>query len=119
MKICEKLSLCNYRTICILNSYFFTCLNSLISSFFVERNSSVFYCLISLGFVMLLMVPVSLFDTRKEMNGKLYSLICVIMCFIISLYFSFVFSLRLLAVFFVEVVVCLIVVLVIYHFKKR
>lgn len=102
----------NMLLICL--SYGFTGANFIISSI-VEINSNNVDCKISimLGIIMLCMVPISYFDKRKEMRGKLNVIMCCIMHFALSMGISYTYlSWWIMILYIVEVMISISIVLI-------
>lgn len=101
----------NILLICL--SYGFTGVNFIISSIFENNLNDAHYKMsIILGIVMLCMVPISYFDTRKEMRGKLNVIGCCVMHFALSLWISWLhLSWRTMILYAIEVAVAISVIL--------
>ena len=72
--------------------YGFTGINFIITGMVVGLHSKYFISCIIIAIIMLCMVPVSLFDERKEMRGKFSAIVCGVMHFVISIFISYIHS---------------------------
>ena len=87
-------------------SYGFTGANFILSSICNNQNDSYYKVSIMLGIVMLCMIPVSWFDKRKEMRGKMYVVVCCVMHVMLSIWIAyFNSSWRIMILYAVEVIV--------------
>lgn len=80
--------LLNNKLITIILAYCFTGINLIVSGL-LNRND---YYLIGIGIIMLMMIPITIFDKREEMRGTLYTVFMIVLhfifCFAISLILS-------------------------------
>lgn len=74
------------------------------------QDAPLFGCFIVLGVVMLIMVPISLLDSRKEMRGPLYAVLTGIAHLVMCIFLSCEFSSWWMAVYGAEAILCLCVI---------
>lgn len=100
----------NILLICL--GYGFTGVNLIVSSILANNSNDVSYKLsIMLGIVMLCMVPISYFDPREDMRGKLNAIMSCIMHLVFSLCISYFYSSwRTLIVYAIEVLISMSIV---------
>lgn len=98
----------------ILMGYFLSGINLVMAGITcaTRLDGSLNVKLILLGVIMLLMVPISLWDNRKEMRGRLVSILVCIMHFAICCLLSFVCSFEWLIIYVCEVLLCSFVIIV-------
>ena len=102
-----------HRLLIICLCYGFCAINFIIP-FFVNQNMRTGPELI-LGIVMLCMIPISCYDNRDEMRGKLYMILCCIMHFALAVFVSFLYSWYYMILFFFEALITLSVICIQYR----
>ena len=81
----------NILTIC--SAYGFAGINVIASTFFTSASDYVYdKKAFFLGIVLLCMVPISLFDARKEMRGRFNAIVCCVIYFMLSIWAAYMSS---------------------------
>lgn len=102
------------NTVIIVLSYFFSGINLIFAGGYCIKITEADYLksLILVGAVMLMMVPISIFDNRRKMRGKLACILGCIMHLACCIMLSYILSLWWMAVYVCEILLCILAIIV-------